>query len=111
MSDNKPFIGQMDRIVTIVKLIHSRNSTGEKEVTQEVISNPFAYMQDVSGTEGVEGKVRYLVNKKFTIRYNSIVNDLKNQLGLLYEGKLYDIVNVVEIGRKSYLQLIVKNYE
>jgi len=111
MSDNKPFIGQMDRIITIVKLIPTRNSTGEKEVTQEVISNPFAYMQDVSGTEDVEGKVRYMVNKKFTIRYNPIVNDLKNQLGLLYEGKLYDIVNVIEIGRKSHLLLIVKNYE
>jgi len=109
--EKAPYIGQMDRIVTIVKFIITRNSTNEKEVTQEVISSPFAYMQDVSGNEDVEGKVRYLVNKKFTIRYNPIVNEFKNQLGLLYEGKLYDIVNVIEIGRKSHLLLIVKNYE
>lgn len=109
--EKAPFIGQMDRVVTIVKFINTRNSTGEKEVTQEVISNPFAHMEDVSGTEDVEGKVRYLVNKKFTIRYNPIVNDLKNQLGLLDEGKLYDVINVIEIGRKSHLRLIVKNYE
>lgn len=111
MATDKPFIGQMDRIVTIVKFNTTRNSTNEKEVTQEVISNPFAYMQDVSGTEDIEGKIRYMVNKKFTIRYNPIVNDLKNQLGLLYEGKLYDVINVIEIGRRSHLQLIVKNYE
>lgn len=109
--EKAPFIGQMDRKVQIVKFVATRNSTNEKEVTQEVIAEPWANMMDVSGGEDVEGKVRYLVNKKFTIRYNQIVNNLKNQLGLLYEGKLYDVVNVIEIGRKSHLQLIVKNYE
>lgn len=108
---DKPFIGQMDRKVSIVKFVATRNSTNEKVVTQEVICEPFAWMQDVSGTEDVEGKVRYLVNKKFTIRYNQTVNNLKNQLGLLCEGKLYDVINVIEIGRKAHLQLIVKNYE
>lgn len=107
----KPFIGKMDRKVSIVKFVSTRNSTNEKEVTQEVISEPWASMDDISGTEDVEGKIRYLVNKKFTIRYNQEVNDLKNQLGLLFEGKLFDVINVIEIGRKSHLQLIVKNYE
>lgn len=101
----------MDRKVSIVKFVSTRNSTNEKEVTQEVISEPWASMDDISGTEDVEGKIRYLVNKKFTIRYNQEVNDLKNQLGLLFEGKLFDVINVIEIGRKSHLQLIVKNYE
>lgn len=108
---DKPYIGQMDRKVSIVKFVATRNSTNEKEVAQEVIATPFAWMQDVSGGEDVEGKIRYLVNKKFTIRYNQTVNELKNQLGLLFEGKLYDVVNVVELGRKEHLQLIVKNYE
>jgi head-tail adaptor len=108
---DKPFIGQMDRKISIVKFVATRNSTNEKEVTQEVIATPFAWMQDVSGSEDVEGKIRYLVNKKFTIRYNQTVNELRNQLGLLFEGKLYDVVNVVEIGRRQHLQLIVKNYE
>lgn len=107
----KPFIGQMDRKILIVKFVNTRNSTNEKVVTQEVIAEPWAAMTDISGTEDVEGKVRYLVNKKFTIRYNQEVNDMKNQLGLLFEGKLFDVINVIEIGRKSHLQLIVKNYE
>jgi head-tail adaptor len=107
----KPFIGQMDKKISIVKFVSIRNSTNEKEVTQEVIANPWAFMEDVSGSEDVEGKVRYLVSKKFTIRYNPIVNDLKNQLGLLYDNKLFDVINVVEIGRKSHLQIFVRNYE
>jgi SPP1 family predicted phage head-tail adaptor len=107
----KPFIGQMDRKISIVKFVSIRNSTGEKEVTQEVIANPWARMEDVSGGEDVEGKVRYMVNKRFTIRYNQTVNDLKNQLVVSFEGKLFNVVNVVEIGRKTHLQLIVKNYE
>lgn len=106
-----PFIGQMNRKISIVKFVTTRNSTNEKVVTQEVIAEPWAKMEDVSGNEDVEGKVRYMVNKKFTIRYNQEVNDLKNQLGLLFEGKLFDVINVIEISRKSHLQLIVKNYE
>jgi head-tail adaptor len=109
--EKAPFIGQMDRKVQIVKVVATRNSTNEKEVTPEVIAEPWANMIDISGSEDVEGKIRYLVNKKFTIRYNQIVNNLKNQLGVLYEGKLYNVINVIEIGRKSHLQLIVKNYE
>lgn len=109
--DKTPFVGQMDRKIQIVKFVTTRNSTNEKEVTQEVIASPWAHMMDISGTEDVEGKVRYLVNKKFTIRYNATVNDLKNQLGLIFEGKLFDVINVIELGRKSHLQLIVKNYE
>ncbi|MFH6966477.1 head-tail adaptor protein [Flavobacterium sp. FlaQc-28] len=101
----------MDRKVSIVKFVATRNSTNEKEVTQEVIATPWAYMEDVSGTEDVEGKVRYLVSKKFTIRYNAVVNDLKNQLGLLHDGKLFNVINVVEIGRRSHLLIVVKDYE
>lgn len=108
---DKPYIGQMDRKISIVKFVTTRNSTNEKEVTQEVISEPFAWVQDVSGGEDVEGKVRYLVTKSFTIRYNQLVNDFKNQLGINFEGKLFDVVNVIEIGRKARLKIIVKNYE
>lgn len=111
MKEVKPFIGQMDSKISVVKFVATRNSTNEKEVTQEVIATPWAYMEDVSGTEDVEGKIRYLVNKKFTIRYNAVVNDLKNQLGVLYDGKLFNVVNVVEIGRRSHLLIIVKDYE
>lgn len=109
--EKAPFIGQMDRKIAIVKFVSTRNSTNEKEVTQEVIAEPWARMEDVSGGEDVEGKIRYLVNKKFTIRYHPLVNELKNQLGVNFEGKLYNVVNVVELGRRSHLQLIVKNYE
>lgn len=109
--EKTPFIGQMDRKIEIVKFVSTRNSTNEKEVTQEVIATPWACMDDVSGNEDIEGKIRYLVNKKFTIRYNQTVSNLRNQLGVNFEGKLYDVINVVEIGRRSHLQLIVKNYE
>jgi head-tail adaptor len=94
-----------------VKFVTTRNSTNEKEITEEVISEPFAHVQDISGSEDVEGKVRYMVTKSFTIRYNQVVNEFKNQLGLNFEGKRYDVVNVVEIGRKTHLKIIVKNYE
>jgi hypothetical protein len=111
MAGENPFIGQMDRVVQIVKFEKTRNPTGEKIATPEVVCNPFAKMEDVSGGEDVEGKVRYLVNRKYTIRYNAQVDLFKNQLALIDEGVTYDVVNVIPIGRKKHLTLIVKNHE
>lgn len=111
MANENPFIGQMDRVIQIVKFEKTRNATGEKETTNEVVCNPYAKMEDVSGGEDVEGKVRYLVNRKYTIRYNEQVNLLKNQLALIDNGVTYDVVNVIPVGRKKHLILMVKNYE
>lgn len=111
MANENPFIGQMDRVIQIVKFDKTRNPTGEKETTNEVVCNPYAKMEDVSGGEDVEGKVRYLVTRKYTIRYNAQVDLLKNKLALIDEGVTYDVVNVIPIGRKKHLTLIVKNHE
>lgn len=111
MASENPFIGQMDRVVQIVKFEKTRNPTGEQITTNEVVCNPYAKMEDMSGGEDVEGKVRYLVNRKYTIRYNAQVSLLKNKLALIDEGVTYDVVNVIPIGRKKHLTLIVKNYE
>lgn len=111
MNDKKPFISQLDRKVQIIQFVTTKNEVNEKITTQEVIAQPMAKMEDVSGTEDVEGKVRYMVNRKYTIRWNSDVATLKNKLAVKDGEKLFDVINVVELGRKSHLMLMVKNYE
>ena len=110
MPDN-PYIGQLDRVIQIIKFEVTRNPTGEKEATPVVVCNPYAKMEDISGGEDVEGKIRYLVNRKYTIRYNPDVSMLKNKLAVIDEGVQYDVVNIIPIGRQKHIQLIVKNYE
>lgn len=111
MASENPFIGQMDRVIQIVKFEKTRNPTGEQITTNEVVCNPYAKMEDMSGGEDVEGKVRYLVNRKYTIRYNPEVEFHKNKLALIDDGVTYDVVNIIPIGRRKHLTLIVKNYE
>jgi SPP1 family predicted phage head-tail adaptor len=109
--DKKPFIGSMDRKIQIIKFVKTANSVNEKVTTQEVVASPMAKMEDISGNEDIEGKIRYLVNRKYTIRYNAEVVNLKNELAVKDGEILYDIVNIMEIGRKSHLQIMCKNYE
>jgi len=111
MEAKKPFIGSLDRKVQIIQFVTTKNEVNEKITTQEVILEPMAKMEDVSGTEDVEGKVRYIVTRKYSIRWNSQVATLKNKLAVKDGEKLFDVINVVEIGRKSHLMLMVRNYE
>lgn len=111
MDAKKPFIGSLDRKVQIIQFVTTKNEVNEKITTQEVILEPMAKMEDVSGTEDVEGKVRYIVTRKYSIRWNSQVATLKNKLAVKDGEKLFDVINVVEIGRKSHLMLMVRNYE
>lgn len=109
--EKTPFIGQMDRLISIVELVKTRNSTGEEETTNSVVAIPYAQMTDVSGNEDIEGKVRHLINRTYIIRYNPTVKAKANALVIIDESKKYDVYHIKEIGRKKYLEILVKDYE
>lgn len=108
---NKPFIGQMDRLIEIIEKKKATNSLGEIKTTESIVASPWAHMKDVSGTEDVEGKIKHLVNRTYTIRYNSVVKEKSNQLVVNDDGTRYEVLHVIEIGRKSHLELRVRMYE
>lgn len=109
--DKNPFIGQMDRKIQICELVKTRNSTGEEEVTQNVVASPFAYMNEVSGGEDVEGKIRHLINRTYTIRYNAAVLPNIIEKVLIDGTETFEIYHAKEIGRKRHLILMVRDYE
>ena len=109
--EKTPFIGQLDRKIQIVELVKTQNSTGEMEVTQNVISEPFAQMNDVSGSEDVEGKIRHIINRTYTIRHNTSLLGKATELVVLDNGQKFNIYHATEIGRKQYLKLLVRDYE
>lgn len=109
--DKSPFIGQMDRKIQIVELVKTKNSTGELEVTENVISEPFSFMNEVSGSEDAEGKIRHLINRTYIIRYNAIVLQRASELVVIDGLQKFSIYHVKEIGRKKHMTLLVNDYE
>lgn len=109
--ENKTFIGQMDRKIQLVQKTKSQTTTGSEKSTPVIVSEPFAAMQDTSGGEEVEGKVIHLVNRIYTIWYNPVVKEKGTALVLIDEGRKFEILHIIEKGRKQYLEIRCKLYE
>lgn len=107
--EKTPYIGELDRLISIVVLDVTKNSTGEEETTDVVISSPYAKMEDLSGDEAIEGKVVHLFNRKYTVRYNPAIKNGGTQMVLIDEGERFNISHIKEIGRKKYLEILVEN--
>jgi head-tail adaptor len=106
-----PFIGQLDRKITITQIVNSRNSINVNKPTETTVAEPYAHMQDVSGNEELEGKVFHLVDRKYTIRYNQEIAKKGHEMLLLDDGEKFKIKHVKQIGRRNYLELICERNE
>lgn len=109
--EKNPYIGQLDRKITVLREVFAQNTTGEQKPTLEVVSDTWAFMEEQSGDEDVEGKVRHLINRRYTIRYNSTIATTGTKLKVVDNNVSYNIYHVKEIGRKQHLQLLVASYE
>lgn len=106
-----PYIGQLDHKIQIIKETLVQNTMGEQKPTETVVASPWAFMEESGGDEDVEGKVRHLINRKYTIRYNSDILTNGADYLVLDNGIKYQIYHVMAIGRKQHLQLLVNKYE
>lgn len=106
-----PYIGQMDRLIGIQAEVTTRTTTGEEQASFEVVAAPYAYMEEANGSEEVDGKVRHLITRTYTIRYNANVLQNGTKYKVLDEGIQFDVYHVKQIGRKRFLKLMVTNYE
>ncbi|BFM41662.1 hypothetical protein CFS9_03030 [Flavobacterium sp. CFS9] len=106
-----PFIGQMNRLIDIVEKQTDQSDSGAEIVNEITISNTWAFMQDVSGTEETDGKIKHLVNRTYTIRFDENVKSKSSNLILIDDSKKYEVLHIIEIGRRQHLEIRVKNYE
>lgn len=109
--EKNPFIGQMDRKIKLVEKVPIRSTTGAETSIENIVAQPFACMNDVSGNEDVEGKVRHLINRTYVVRYNPVIKEKGTSLVLIDEDKKYEIIHILDLGRKRHLELRVKLYE
>lgn len=105
------FIGQMDRVIELREKVITQTSTNAEVTSEVLLCSPYAKMNDVSGGEDVEGKVRHLVNRTYIIRYNPDVKAKGTALVLVDEDKKFEIIHIIELGRKQHLEIRVKSYE
>lgn len=105
------FIGQMDRQVIIYRKENIRSGTGGFTESLVSIATPWAKMEEVSGKQDEEGKIVHLVDRKYFTRYRSDL--LGNSTNLVLEDKdqKFEVLHVMEIGRKNKLEFRVKRYE
>ena len=108
---DKPFIGQMDRKIVVKTAAITKNDVGEQRTTETLVSEPFAYCKELSGGEDVEGKIRSLFSRSYTIRYNVTISEKRNNLIVVDGPDKLRVEYVKEIGRKTHLELICKYYE
>lgn len=104
----KPFIGKMDTKIQVVLVEKTRDEAGGVGTTETVVCSSFSYMKEVSGQEDPEGKIRHLVNRTYTIRYNSEVLEKATQLKVKDDNQVFDVFHVKKIGRKSHLEILCK---
>ena len=111
MASVKPFVGQMDRRITVYKADKIKNSIGEEKETDVVICIPWAKVDEISGGEEVDGKVLHRTNRSFIVRYRDDINQMLNQLKVDFEGVKYNVTHVKQIGRREFLELQCVIYE
>lgn len=106
----KPSIGKMNRIITIIEKSIGRTDTGSETTTEVTVCEPYAWMQDLSGNESIEGKVIALINRSYTIRVNADVKAKGTKLIVIDGDKRFEIFHIKEIG-KTHLEILCRNYE
>ena len=106
-----PFIGQMDRVIEIVEKTMIIDSLGAETLVQTNVCSPYAFMQDISGGEETDGKIKHMINRTYTIRFQEQVKQKANALIVIDGGQRFEVLHVIEIGRRKHLELRVKIYE
>ena len=109
--EKAPFIGQLDRKIVIIQITNVRDSMSVNKPTETTVCEPYAKMDDVSGTEDLEGKIFHLVDRKYTIRYREEIANKGHEMLLIDNGQKFKIKHVKLIGRRSHLELICERNE
>jgi SPP1 family predicted phage head-tail adaptor len=98
--------GRLDRRISIERVSTAVNAYNEPTGAREEIANVAANVQPVSDGERMRaGETLAERKSRFTIRYSSDVADVDARDFIVYEGRLYDINGVKEIGRRKYLEI------
>lgn len=104
-------IGKLDRRICIEQPSASRGGSGQELLTWSTFAECWAAVE-YPGTRTDEQVVAdqevSITSVIFRIRYR---DGLNQKMRILYNSNYYDILNVLEVGRKDYLRLPARIHE
>lgn len=107
-------VGTLDRKITIQFRTLTQNDYGEAVSSFSTSFEAWAKL-DTKATgareDEVDGLEKAIQRVVFLIRYSTDVASITSGDRVSYSGKLYDIENVVELGRNTSLRLLCKLVE
>ena len=97
-------IGQLDRRITISSYTAAKDEYGQDVKTFSTLISCWAKVAVMGGSEGQQDQQELSIrNVEFIVRYYSSINE---SCRITYDSKVYDIVNISEIGRRNYLKIM-----
>jgi head-tail adaptor len=99
-----PAAGRLDRLVTIEQLTIVQGETGEEEETWTFWQHAYMAMKDTRAQERNEaGQVLAVVTTTWASHW---IEGMKYKtVRLNYEGVIYNITSIAELGRRSGLEI------
>lgn len=97
-------VGRLDRRITIEQPTASQDAYGEPVESWGALATVWAQVQPLRGEERFEAQqVGAERTVRFRIRYRS---DVTEQMRVVYDGDVYDITAVLELGRREGLEIL-----
>jgi SPP1 family predicted phage head-tail adaptor len=101
-------VGELDRRITLLSRGIHKDALGSKTMIFTELGKFWAKINfEKTGSEaGEDGKIMGTYQAvNFTVRYNTRIEAGDR---VEYKGELYSIENILEIGRRSFIQLLCK---
>lgn len=97
---------RLDRRITIQRATYTQNGLGEQIPTWNTLATVWAEVMPVSDGERIRAmEVSAEITTRFRIRYSSTVASVNPKDRVAYDGRVYDIVGVKELGRRGGLEI------
>lgn len=95
--------GRMDRLITIQQRSDSQDSYGQPVPSWSTLAEVWADKKDVKASERFASEQR--IAEQTTVFRIYWRDDVTAKMRVSYDGKVYDINGVAEIGRREGLEL------
>ena len=97
-------IGRLDRLIVIEVDTPTRSASGEEKENWTTLATVWADVRPLRGREFFDAAaVQSEIDTKFRIRWRS---DLTTAMRINYDGQLYDIHSIAELGRHSATEIM-----
>lgn len=95
-----------DRLINLMRYTTTEDTAGQPIQSFVLLKTVPAYARTISDGERLQGGgVFSSISDRFLIRWSSDISDLNPKDRIHYNGKVYDIVGVKEIGRRKELEI------